>query len=89
MAGEYDGRQATFDEKVERFAQVFEKQQRDRIRRDHPGLIGTSDTYRSNVTRAAKYTRVDFNGSGHYMVDNATGEIFGIKGHGRIHRGYR
>lgn len=39
-----------------------------------------------------KYARIDTGGpswSGKYMVDMATGEIFGIKGYGVIHRGHR
>lgn len=36
-----------------------------------------------------KYACVDVDGSGAYMVDLSTEEIFGIKGYGRIHRGYQ
>ena len=40
-----------------------------------------------------KYTKVDrgpeHNMSGFLMIENATGEIFGIKGYGRVHRGHR
>jgi hypothetical protein len=40
-----------------------------------------------------KYANIDTDGphswSGRYMVDLATGEIFGIKGYGVIHRGHR
>ena len=35
-----------------------------------------------------KYCNVDVGGSGKYMVENATGQIFGIKGYGVIHRGH-
>ena len=40
------------------------------------------------VTSGPKYTRVDVGRSGKYMVVNATGEIFGIKAYGVIHRGH-
>jgi hypothetical protein len=47
---------------------------------------------RVQVIPGPKYTKVDIgpehNMSGKYMIDNATGEIFGIKGYGRIHRGH-
>ena len=36
-----------------------------------------------------KYARVDVGSSGKYMVDLETGEIFGIKGYGVIHKGHR
>jgi hypothetical protein len=36
----------------------------------------------------AKYTKVDIGDSGRYMIVNETGEIFGIKGYGVIHRGH-
>jgi hypothetical protein len=35
-----------------------------------------------------KYTNIDVGDSGCYMVVNATGEIFGIKAYGVIHRGH-
>jgi hypothetical protein len=44
---------------------------------------------RCAVTPGAKYARVDSGTSGKYMVDLVTGEIFGIKGYGRVHLGHR
>ena len=41
------------------------------------------------VKPGTKYTKINVGSSGKYMVDNATGEIFGIKGYGVIHRGHR
>ena len=41
------------------------------------------------VTPGKKYTKVDVGDSGKYMVVNATGEIFGIKAYGVIHKGHR
>jgi len=35
-----------------------------------------------------KYTNIDLGGCGKYMIVNATGEIYGIKGYGVIHRGH-
>ena len=40
------------------------------------------------VKMGRKYANVDRGSSGCYMVDLATGEIFGIKGYGVIHRGH-
>lgn len=41
-----------------------------------------------HVIAGSKYTKVDVGRSGKFMVVNDTGEIFGIKGYGRIHRGH-
>jgi len=43
----------------------------------------------AKVIPGKKYTKVDVGSSGKYMIDNATGEIFGIKGYGVIHKGHR
>lgn len=41
------------------------------------------------VIPGKKYTKVDVGSSGKYMVVNETGEIFGIKAYGVIHKGHR
>ena len=43
----------------------------------------------ATVRPGKKYTKIDVGSSGKYMVDNATGEIFGIKAYGVINRGHR
>jgi len=45
--------------------------------------------YTGHVHIGQKFARVDVGGSGKYMVDLATGEIFGIKAYGVQHKGYR
>ena len=40
------------------------------------------------VKMGRKFTRVDVGNSGRYMVDLATGEIFGVKAYGVVHRGH-
>lgn len=56
---------------------------------------GFNPEYHPNACRVRlgrKYANVDTDGpnwSGRYMVDLATGEIYGIKGYGVIHRGHR
>lgn len=81
---------------VEDFAAIILDQRRARIAHDYPKEFpdGTTqaDWEAVEVHEGQKYTRVDVgprhNISGKYMVDNATGEIFGIKGYGRVHRGH-
>lgn len=37
----------------------------------------------------SKYIALDVSGSGKFLVEKSTGDIFGIKGYGVIHRGHR
>lgn len=53
---------------------------------DHPQNCLDANTTVS-LRPGKKYTKVDVGPSGKFMVINATGEIFGIKGYGVIHRG--
>jgi hypothetical protein len=52
-----------------------------------------ADAEQVDVKPGPKYTKIDrgpgHNKSGMLMIDNATGEIFGIKGYGRVHKGHR
>lgn len=41
------------------------------------------------IEMGKKYARVDIGPSGRYMVELETGDIYGIKGYGVIHRGHR
>lgn len=43
---------------------------------------------RTSIKMGNKFARVDVGTSGKYMVDLETGEIFGIKGYGVVHRGH-
>lgn len=43
----------------------------------------------TNIKPGKKYTKVDIGHSGTYMVVNDTGEIFGIKAYGVIHKGHQ
>lgn len=80
----------SFTEKLERFRALLEKQEAEGLLRRHPDWKLGLPIVRT-VTRR-KYTLVDVgdlhNWSGKYMVENSTGEIFGIKGYGKIHRGH-
>jgi len=43
---------------------------------------------KTSIKEGSKYTKVDIGTSGRYMVEMSTGNIFGIKGYGTIHRGH-
>lgn len=46
-------------------------------------------THAVSVKMGKKFARVDIGDSGRYMVDLETGEIYGIKGYGVVHRGHQ
>jgi hypothetical protein len=82
---------------IDEFAAQFEAERRMKLARDYPNIDLTTDTpltsgngfhNRVKVTPGPKYTKVDFDGSGKYMIDNATGIIYGIKGYGVVHKGH-
>lgn len=77
---------------VEEFAELVRTQQRERLRLDYP----TSDQWKHQevqIKPGKVYTKVDVgpthNMSGKYMIENATGTIFGIKAYGKVHKGHR
>lgn len=77
---------------IEQLAERILNETRDRLKRDHP----TSDQWEWEVVQVKPgkvYTKIDVgpphNISGKYMVENATGIIYGIKGYGKVHKGHR
>ena len=77
----------TFQQKLERFAQVLEKDQLRGLVNRGVDCEGNRNNCVTRIVAGSKYTKVDVGKSGKYMVVNATGEIYGIKGYGVIHRG--
>ncbi len=78
---------------IEEFAAKIERETRMKYEK-----FFTDTTHKEELVRGAsqvkiipgkKYTKVDVGRSGKYMIVNDTGEIFGIKGYGVIHRGHR
>lgn len=74
-------------DKLQAFVAKLHAEQAARIRRDYSNLDAEYEA-RVTVKPGSKYTRVDVGTSGKYMVENATGNIYGIKGYGVVHRGY-
>jgi hypothetical protein len=76
--------------KIEVFAKLVEAQQIDRYKHefDNHDEALIKQCCSTKVIFGPKYTKVNVGGSGKYMVVNETGEIFGIKGYGVIHRGH-
>lgn len=75
----------SFAAKLARFAWLFNDGQLRRYERDYPTV------YKQKMAQGGllvaikpgpKYTKVDIEGSGRYIVVNETGDIVGIKGYG-------
>jgi hypothetical protein len=79
------------EEKIRKFADLCQQQHTEYMERHYtPSLIDYSANnlqHRVTVKPGAKYTKVDYGGSGKFMVD-AAGAIYGIKAYGVIHRGH-
>lgn len=76
-------------EKLEAFAKLLEAEQI-ADRKEHG--LDCEINLRNCQTRikpGLKYTKVDVGDSGKYMVENATGNIYGIKAYGVIHKGHQ
>ena len=56
------------------------------------GLTHAAQNYTARIKEGKKYTKLDIgpacNMSGRYMIENETGNIYGIKAYGVIHRGH-
>lgn len=77
---------------VNEFAALVLAQTQTRLKVSYP----TSPQWeweRVSVKPGPVYTKVDIgpegNMSGKYMIENATGIIYGIKGYGKVHKGHR
>lgn len=76
------------NDKLQTFADLVHKDTVDVVQKRYPGLNAEHEA-RVNIRPGKKYTKVDVGSSGKFMVVIATGEIFGIKAYGVIHRGKR
>ncbi len=78
---------------IQEFADLVENDQRARYEKFFSDCEGKAalveHSSRVEVKPGPKYTKVDVGRSGKYMVVNETGEIFGIKAYGVIHRGHQ
>lgn len=77
---------------VEEFAELLLEQRRERLRADYPNSPQW-EWETVNVKPGKVYVKVDVgpkgNMSGKYMIEIATGVIYGIKGYGQVHKGHR
>ena len=76
-------------EKLKTFATLLEKERIERLHREGLGCETNIDNAKTSVKSGRKYTKIDVGYSGAYMVVNDTGEIYGIKAYGVIHKGHK
>lgn len=74
--------------KILAFAALLEAQSIQRLHEKELSCEGNINNAKTHIHEGKKYTRVDIGTSGRYMVENETGNIFGIKGYGVIHKGH-
>ena len=77
--------------RLQEFARKVKEAHLARIRREYPSLSSRPEFMAAETVKVkpgSKYTKVDVGSSGRFMVVNATGEIYGIKAYGVIHRGH-
>ena len=75
--------------KFEELCAMIETQQRARLVADGMERLLDGPHYTGSIKMGRKYCNIDFGGSGKYMVELATGAIYGIKAYGVIHRGHQ
>lgn len=75
-------------EKIAVFAQKVEQEQLQRLKEQELNCLSNQNNHRTNVIPGKKYVKVNVGNSGRFMVEVETGNIFGTKGYGVIHRGH-
>lgn len=75
-------------EKLETFRQRVETETIQRLHEQKLDCEGNLINARVTVKTGKKYVKVDIGSSGRFMVEVETGNIFGIKAYGQIHRGH-
>ena len=76
--------------KIQEFANKVEEDTKKHFEKTYPSqpIEFWKNSYTVKVKPGNKYTKVDVGCSGKYMVVNDTGEIYGIKAYGVIHKGH-
>ncbi len=78
-----------YHDKLIALAAKLQEEQQSRLRALKLDCQANLDNVVTSIKHGNKYDKVDVGHSGKLMVDRATGEIFGIKAYGKIHRGHK
>lgn len=77
-----------FEIKLQTFASRLGREQMARLIEEKLDCEANIQQKKITVKSGKKFTKVDVGTSGKFMVENETGNIFGIKGYGVVHRGH-
>jgi hypothetical protein len=74
--------------KILQFAALVQTQTIQRLNENKLACESNLKNAETTVKEGKKFTKVDIGTSGRYMVENETGNIFGIKAYGQVHKGH-
>ncbi len=75
-------------EQLQHFAELIETETLAVLRRQY-SYEGLEKSAKVKIVPGRKYIKVDVGDSGKYMIEVDTGDIYGIKAYGVIHRGHK
>lgn len=76
-------------EKVKKLAELIEKEQIQSLQKRDLACDGNIKNAKTSIKVGRKYINIDVGDSGKYMIEMETGIIYGIKGYGKVHKGYK
>lgn len=74
--------------KIQDLCDLITQQQQERLRQHSLACEANMTLAVAHYHIKSKYTYIDIGTGGRYMIENSTGNIFGIKAYGIIHRGH-
>lgn len=77
-----------FDYKLTQFAVLVGREQLEVLAKHNYTYPGWQDNAKTTIKAGKKWAKIDVGTSGKFMVDLETGEIFGIKAYGVVHKGH-
>ena len=78
----------TINDKIKEFTELLELHQLEQLKIDKLDCEGNRHNRKVTIVEGKKYVKVDIGNSGRYMIELSTGNIYGIKAYGVIHRGH-
>jgi len=93
MKMESERQPISIDDKLEILRKTFEDESNERMKKTYPDTFHLHEQ-KVRLVPGKKYVKVDISyldndsWSGKYMVDKKTGDIFGIKAYGKVHKGH-
>lgn len=78
----------TFDDKIKKFAELFQSDTDVRFMKSNMNSLIGDGLHMVKVKPGQKYYKVDLGHSGRFMIEIETGNIYGIKAYGQVHKGH-